>query len=147
MSGKKILAIGFVFVLLVAIPLTVYLVQQQQKTKSGATAATILSLSPPSTEHVTPGTNVALAVNVIPVNNLVSFVKFTISYDPTKLAKTGNDSLKVNTWKATDGKTTLPDVLQGPVYTNANGIGTMSMTISVEGDPANVISGENPVQI
>src|ERR1035437_1197016 len=130
MSGKKIVAIGFVLVLLVAIPLTVYLVQQQQKTKTGAVAATTLTLTPPSST-VTAGTNVTLAVNLDPGTNQVSFVKFTITYDPGKLKRTG-DGLKVTTWTGASG-TTVPQVLQDPTYDDTNG--KMSMTISVQGSP------------
>lgn len=141
MSGKKILAIGFVLVLLVAIPLTVFLVQQQQKTKIGAVAATTLTLTPASST-VAPGTNVTLTVNVNPGNNQVSFVKFTLTYDPGKLTK-ADTGLAVTPWKASNGDTVTPQVLQGPTYDDANG--KMSMTISVEASPQHVIS--TPTQI
>lgn len=141
MSGKKILAIGFVFVLLLAIPLTVFLVQQQQKTKIGAVAATTLTLTPASST-VAPGTNVTLVVNVNPGNNQVSFIKFTLTYDPAKLKK-ADTGLAVTPWKASNGDTVTPQVLQGPTYDATNG--TMSMTISVEASPQHVIS--TPTQI
>ncbi len=139
MSGKKILAIGFILVLLVAIPLTVYLVQQQQKTKTGAVAATTLNLTPPS-NTVIAGNEVTLAVNVNPGVNLVSFVKYTITYDTAKLATAGA-GLVVTPWIATNGDTVTPLILQGPIY----GDGTMSMTISVQSAPQHVMS--TPTQI
>lgn len=141
MSGKKILAFGFVVVLLVAIPLTVFLIQQQQKTKTAAVAATTLNLTPPST-IVTAGTNVTLAVNVNPGTNQVSFVKFTVTYDPGQLKRTGT-GLAVTPWKAANGDTVTPQVLAGPTYDDTNG--KMSMTISVEASPQHVIS--TPTQI
>ena len=141
MSGKKILAIGFVVVLLVAIPLTVFLIQQQQKTKTGAVAATTLTLTPPSST-VTAGTNVTLAVNVNPGNNQVSFVKLTITYNPGQLKRTGTN-LVVTPWKAANGDTVTPQILAGPSYDDTNG--KMSMTISVEASPQHVIS--TPTQI
>jgi hypothetical protein len=139
MSGKKILAIGFILVLLVAIPLTVYLVQQQQKTKTGAVAATTLNLTPPSST-VLAGDKVTLAVTVNPGVNLVSFVKYTITYDTAKLATAGA-GLVVTPWTATNGDTVMPLILQGPIY----GDGTMSMTISVQSAPQHVMS--TPTQI
>jgi hypothetical protein len=141
MSGKKILAIGFVVVLLVAIPLTVFLIQQQQKTKTAAVAATTLTLTPPSST-VTAGTNVTLAVNVNPGNNQVSFVKLTITYNPGQLKRTGT-GLVVTPWKAANGDAVTPQVLAGPSYDDTNG--KMSMTISVEASPQHVIS--TPTQI
>src|SRR5476649_2011011 len=84
-SGKKILLVGFVIVLLIAIPITVYLVQQQSKTRSSAVAATILSLTPQS-QSSSVGKDVSLDINLDPSINLVSFVKILITYDATKLA-------------------------------------------------------------
>ena len=85
MSVKKILLIGFIIVLLAAIPLTVYLVQQEQKTKSNANPKTTLDIVvTPQTKTV--GDNVKLDVRVSPGGiNRVSFVKFMITYDPSKL--------------------------------------------------------------
>jgi hypothetical protein len=139
MSGKKILAIGFIFVLLVAIPLTVYLVQQQQKTKSSANPTTNLSLSP-LTKQVNPGDLATFAVNLAPGGNQVSFVKLTIIYDPSKLKK-GGDGLKVITWTGASGAT-VPQVLQGPTDNNR---GTITMTISVQGSPQDVISADTQI--
>ena len=83
---KRVLLIGFILVLLIAIPVTVFLLQQQSKTKSGATPATTISISPVS-QTVKVGDTVPLKISVDPTNtNLVSFVKFTINYDSTKLS-------------------------------------------------------------
>lgn len=84
-SGKKLLLLGFVVVLLVIIPLTVYLVQQQQKTKSSAQAATVLGFNP-AASTINVGDNVNLDLMMNPGINQVSFVKVTITYDPTKLS-------------------------------------------------------------
>ncbi len=139
MSGKKILAIGFILVLLVAIPVTVYLVQQQQRTKTNAVAATTLSLTPPH-NPITQGNPVTLTVHVDPGTNQVSFVKFTITYDPSKLSVVDN-SFKVLPINESDGKTYTPHLLQGPIYSN----GSIAATISVGQEVQYVI--QNPTDI
>jgi len=127
---KKILLIGFIVVLLVAIPVTVFLVQQQQKTKSAAQAATIISILPASQAPIAVGDVVTLTVQVNPANvNLVSFVKFAIKYDDTKIATDGAGFV-LNT--ASNHLTPL----QGPTYA----AGEISMTLSAGGNPQNVIN-------
>jgi hypothetical protein len=131
-SMKKILLIGFIVVLLIAIPVTVFLVQQQQKTKSAAVAATTISILPASQNPIHVGDDVTLNVQVNPATatttNLVSFVKYTIMYDSTKLATDGAGFVS-------DTTAGLPTVLQGPVY----GTGTISITLSAGGNADKVI--------
>ena len=144
MSAKKILLVGFIFVLLAAIPLTVYLVQQEQKTKSGAQVATTLSIDPtPKTINVTDNFandvfNLAVKVNPGSINQ-VSFVKFTITYDTTYLATVSAGTKCSNATYVNDAfcpnTTKFPNVMQGPTYTN----GTISITLSVGNNPDNAI--------
>lgn len=117
-SRKKLILIGFLFVLLIGIPLTVFLVQQQQQTAIRATKSTTLALSP-STKTVNVGKEVELDVNLDPGGvNQVSFVKFIITYDSTKL-KPSDTAFIV--------KGTELSILQGPtVDTN-----TLTVTLSV----------------
>jgi len=134
MSGKRILLIGLVLVLLAAIPLTVYLVQQQQKTRISAVAKTTLSFDP-SAKTVNVGETFSLAVKADPGANAnqISLVKFTINYDPAKLATAAagasgcpaspNDALCANT-------SAFPLIMQGPIYE----LGKISMTLSVGND-------------
>jgi hypothetical protein len=143
MSAKKILLVGFIFVLLAAIPLTVYLVQQEQKTKSGATPATTISLIPKS-QTINNGATGKLDVQVSPGSaNQVSFVKFTINYDSNYLAtvsagtkcsnsKYVNDAFCPNTDK-------FPQVMQGPTYDD----GKISVTLSVGNSPDKAVTGNN----
>ena len=138
-SGKKILLTSFILILLLAIPITVYLVQQQQKTQSSAVAATTLTLSPAS-QTTTVGNTISFDVNVDPSTNLVSFVKLSILYDATKLAKS-DAGLVVSSWKGADGATFTPTILQGPTY----GTGTISVTISIGVSPQNAI--QKPTKI
>lgn len=117
-SGKKILLLGFVIVLLIAIPLAIYLISQQQKSASTAIPATNLSFTP-SSSTVEVGVSSTFDINIDPGTNSVSFVKLLISYDATKLA--------------TDGAGFVPNagvfssVIQGPNY----GPGTISVTLSI----------------
>ncbi len=136
-SGKKLLLLGFIAVLLVVIPLTVYLVQQQQKTKSGAAPATTLGFNPAS-KTIGVNDTVNLDVMMNPATNQVSFVKLIINYDATKLATAAagatvcptrpNDALCPNI-------AAFPSVLQGPIY----GPGTISVTLSIGGSPQNIV--------
>lgn len=117
-SGKKILLIGFVIALLVAIPLVIYFFNQQQAVQTSSVPSTTLAFTP-SSESVNLGEDVSFDVNVDPGSNSVSFVKALISYDATKLA-TGASGFVPNT-------TDFPSIIQGPIY----GPGTISITISI----------------
>lgn len=125
-SGKKILLIVFILILLIAIPITVYLAGQQQKTQSGAVAASTLSLTPAS-QTTTVGSTIGFDINVDPSTNLISFVKVIITYDATKLA--------VDSTGFVPNKAAFPSILQTPTYTP----GTISVTLSIGGSPQNAI--------
>ena len=140
-SGKKLLLFGFIAVLLIVIPLTVYLVGQQQKTQSSAQKSTTLGFNPASAT-VAVNDTVNLDVMMNPGTNQVSFVKFTIDYDATKLATAAagstvcptrpNDALCPNV-------VAFPSVLQGPTY----GPGTISVTLSIGWQPPEYNSDSN----
>lgn len=140
LSGKKLLLIGFIVVLLVAIPVTVYLVGLQQSTKTSAEAATTLSLLPtPLSKNV--GDNVSFDVYVDPSNvNEISYVKLVMSYDSTKLA-TMDGTFAVSTWPAADGSSFTPSIPIGPEYQ----AGTITVAMSVGGSPQNVLKTRTKV--
>lgn len=136
-KGRKILLLGFIFVLLVAIPLTVYILQKQQEVRSRAAAATKLYFSQPS--QTTPplttlqkavGETFDLDIIVDPGTNQnqVSFIKLNITYDGSRL-NVVDSKLDVN-------ETAFPAILEAPSYTSGN----TSVTISVGADPAKVIT-------
>lgn len=137
LSGKKLLLLGFIIVLLIVIPLTVYLVQQQQKTQVGAAPTSVLSLINPTTNTASVSTQVGqsfnLDVSLNPGSNQVSFVKLVINYDQTKLA-TASSGLVPNS-------TSFPSILQGPTYS----AGAITVTLSVGSDPNKVISAATRV--
>src|ERR1035437_5604817 len=130
-SMKKVLLIGFILVLLIAIPVTVFLLQQQQKTKSSAVAATTISILPASqAAPVNVGDTVPLTIKVDPTNtNLVSFVKFTINYDNTKL------SVDPTTGFTIGGLPNKLSLTKNVTY----GAGSVSVSLSANGDAAAVI--------
>ncbi len=140
LSGKKLLLVGFIIVLLVAIPVTVYLVEQQQRTKSSAEAATKLSLiQTPQTVKV--GEKITFDVIADPSNiNQIGFIKLVLLYDPTKLA-TVPGSFAVSQWPSADGSTFTPSIPIGPEYTE----GTITVSMSVGGSPQNVLQRSSKI--
>ena len=126
LSPKKLILLGFAVILLIAIPLTVYLVQRQQELRGKAAPSTIISFVPESaTTQVGQTVNFDISVN--PGTNQVSFVKLAIAYDPTKLKVTDNGFVP-NT-------VAFPTILQEPAYDS----GSVSATLSVGADPTKVI--------
>ncbi len=117
-SGKKTLLIGFIIVLLIAIPSVIYLVSQQQKTTKSSVPATSLSFTPGS-QSVELGASTTFDINIDPGTNSVSFVKLLISYDATKLAIDGAGFVP--------NPGVFSSVIQEPVY----GPGTISVTLSI----------------
>ncbi len=131
-TPKKIVVFGFIAVLLVGIPVSLYLLQQQQETRSQAEKSTTLSFLPESTT-TTPikkavNDEITLDVQVNPGKNVVSFVKLEIQYDETKLATAAADSFRVN-------ETAFPITLEGPAFSP----GKIAVTLSIGSDPTKAI--------
>lgn len=95
LTPKKLILFGLLVILLIAIPLTVYLVQKQQELKSKAAPSTTLTFQP-SSATAAVGQDVTFDIMINPNSNFVSFVHLVISYDSTKLEKSG-DGLSINT--------------------------------------------------
>lgn len=134
-SGKKIFLVGFLVVLLVGIPTTIFLLQQQQEVRSRAEKSTTISFTPDSSTSAPLqkkiGDTIPLDIMVDPGKNLVSFVKLEIQYDPEKLATTGATTLQPNI-------VAFPTTLEGPVYSP----GKISVTLSVGPDPTKAIQAK-----
>ena len=125
--SKKLVLLGFIVVLLVAVPLTIFMLQRQQEIRSRAAPSTTLSFSP-TTQSTTVGQQISFDIMLDPGTNQVSFLKLAINYDPVKLAK-GDDGLKAN-------GAVFPSTLEGPTFaTNA-----ASITLSIGADPTKVIT-------
>ncbi len=131
-SGRKLFLIGFVVILLIGIPVTVFLLQQQSNTSSKAAQSTNLAFSPDSSAtspiQKSVGDAIPLDITVDPGKNLVSFVKLEIQYDPSVLATASANAFAANT-------TAFPSVLEGPVYSP----GKIDVTLSVGPDPTKAI--------
>lgn len=108
---KKLLLVGFIFILLAAIPLTLSLLQKQQKTKTQAAPSTTIEGKSP-TSPVSIGQEFSLDIAIKPGSNIVSYIKLNITYDATKLATSGA-GFEPNS-------TILPAILDGPTYTPGN---------------------------
>ncbi len=132
LNGKKLFLIGFIVVLLIGIPVTVYFLQQQQETRTRAQKSTTLTFAPDSSQ-TNPivkkvGDTIPLDVTVNPSTNLVSFLKLQIQYDTDKLATASANAFVPNT-------VIFPTVLEGPIYTP----GKIEITLSVGPDPTKAI--------
>lgn len=134
-SPKKLLIIAVIVIILVAIPLTLYLLSQQQDLRQHAQAASTLSFAPDSSTsapiEAKVGDPVDLDLYVDPASNLVSIVRLEIQYDSTKLATASgaNPAFQNNA-------ATFPTVLEGPIYQD----GKIDVTISIGSDTTKAVS-------
>ena len=117
---------GFIFILLAAIPFTLYLLREQQRTKTQATPSTTIDAASP-TNPVNIGQDFSLDIAIKPGSNIVSYIKLNITYDATKLATSGA-GFEPNS-------AILPAVLEGPIYTPGN----ISISLSTGPESTSVI--------
>ncbi len=83
-TSKQFFLIGVLALLLVTIPLTLYFVKQQQDLRSSAAPSSNLTLvsSKPS---VAVGESFTVDVMLDPGQNIPSFIKFSLQFDPSKI--------------------------------------------------------------
>lgn len=117
---------------IIAIPITIFLVQQQLQTRTQATPNTTLSFTP-GTQSAEVGEDVTFGILMSPGNNQVNYVKLVIKYDSTKL--TANES------SFTVNEASGLSILQGPVM----GADTISVALSVGSDPTKVIQTDTNI--
>lgn len=135
MKKKKILIIGFIVALMLAIPLSILALKGQQVTTSKATPATTLSFSAPG-KAIAIGDNFNLDVLINPGNNQVSFVQLVVQYDGAKLKATG---IKPNS-------TAFPVTLETPDPKCDGGPScSIAITVSVGADPTKVVTAATTV--
>lgn len=137
-TSKKLLLAGFFVVLLIGIPLTLYVIQQQQESRSRAQKSTILAFDPPSTENAplqkNIGDTIPLDITINPGSNLVSYLRLEIQYDETKLATASANAFVPNT-------SVFPTVLEGPIYQP----GRIAVTLSIGSDPTKAVQALSKV--
>lgn len=140
-SYKKIFLLGFIIVILVAIPFSVYIAQQRQRTTTKAAASTTLSFDPASLS-IKAGDTLTLNVVLDPGSgataNQVSFVKLSINFDSSKFT-TVTDTLAPNP----NSPNTLTFILENPVYTSA----TASISLSIGADPTKVVTTKTKIAV
>lgn len=142
-DGKKLILLGVVFALLAIIPLTIFLVQQQQETRSRASKSTNLYFSLPGADAATAtaaatlskstGDTFDLDIIVAPGTNVVTFIRLEIDYDPTKVELAGKKL-------AADPASPLP-APQAPTYEAGKiflSFGASNGTQFIEGKPARI---------
>ncbi|MBI2195815.1 MAG: PKD domain-containing protein [Candidatus Levybacteria bacterium] len=130
-SGKKIFLLGFLIVLLFAIPLTVYLTQQQQEVTTKAAPTTTLSFVPTS-KMMNVGDTTSFDIMMNPGSNQVSFVKLTLIYNGIKFNVDPTSGLVENS---------VFTKLAGPIFNStSSATASVSVSLSVGSDPAKVIS-------
>lgn len=135
-SGKKILLLGFIVVILTAIPLSVYVAQKQQETKIQAAPSTSLSFNPPKRDATKIDETVSFDIMLDPgagdPPNLVSFAKLIINYDSLKLATDAAGLVPTSAF---------PTELEEPTYTD----GSISVTLSIGSDPLKAIKTKTKI--
>lgn len=142
---KRFLIIGFILVLLIAVPVVAFfLINQKTETQSHASPASSL-LFEQLTDPAVVGQPYKVTIDVNPSNstngtsNSVSFVKFTVSYDGSKL-KADN-----NSFAASDA---FGVILEGPTNSCTppeNTACTITATLSIGADPTKAVSSQTPV--
>ncbi len=135
LTPKKLILFGLVAILLIAIPITVYLVGQQQDLRGRAAPSTTLAFQPTS-KTVEIGQDVTFDIIINPNSNFVSFVHLIIAYDPTKLEKSG-DGLTINTNAFPGFDSTKPPV---PTF---DPTGKITVDLAVGANPTAFIQNNN----
>lgn len=140
-SYKKIFLLGFIAMVLVAIPFSVYVAQKRQQITSKAAASTVLSFEPASTT-IKVGDILTLNIMLDPgigtSANQVSFVKLSLSFDREKFTTAGA-SLVPNP----DFSNTLTTILEDPVFES----GKASISLSIGADPTRAVTTKTKIAI
>jgi len=150
LSKKQALVFGFLIILALAIPITLYVIQHQQNQKSGATRSTALSFNPDPNSDLTInksaniGDTVDLPIYVNPGSaNAVSVVTIEITYDPNVLQIA--DSAKcISSTGVLSAITTQPQCTSGKALIRL-AAQNVNEFISQEGDPSTNHKGKTQV--
>ncbi len=133
-TARKLLFIGIFFVLGLLTALTISSLKKPQEIRTrAANGTTTLSLIPASSAKKI-GDTIALDVMVDPGQNLVSFVKLQLKYDPTKITLVSNNPFTINA-------AAFPIKMEGPVMT----ADTIGESVSVGADGTRVIQTKTKV--
>lgn len=132
---KKLILLGFGLVLLIGLPLTIFILQNQTQPTTKAAPLTKFSFSGPTSATI--GQTLAEGLVVDPGGqNQVSFIKFTFTFDPTYLATVSATPVSIDTTKYT--------ILDGPTVTCAT-LCTVTATLSIGSNQNAVIKSPTTV--
>lgn len=131
MNVKKQILIASLLVLLAALPAALLMTQEEQDTRSRATASSTLSYTP-NTTNTAPivkniGDAVALDIMINPGSNLPSLVKLELQYDATKFDP-ATTPFTVNT-------AAFPTTVEGPIVMD----GRVLISVSIGNDVTKAI--------
>lgn len=129
--NRKNVLFALIAIIALSIPLTIGILQRQQETRGRASSSTTLALTPDSTSaplQKNKGDIISLDLMVTPGTNMVTFVKFQLNYDPTKLEPVSQDPFTLNK----DAFLTK----EGPIISS----GSLLASASVGSDPTKAIS-------
>jgi len=130
---KHKLIVTTIIIQLIALPLILYLVKQEQETRTQAATSTTLYFNPTSTAsspiQATPNQDIALDLMLNPGSNLVTLAKIEITYDPNVFTPAAINPVVVNSQVF---KTTI----EGPVLSNP---GKIQLTIAVGSSHEDII--------
>lgn len=133
MHRKNIFITIGLLLILAGLPLMVFISKQSTQKSSHAQAATVLYISPTSTQE-TPltyktGSTVSFAIYMNPGTNLVDYTKLEIQYNPSIFTPTGVTPFSPNT-------NVFPSVEQ----TSQSNSGTYLISLSIGSNPTGAIS-------
>lgn len=133
MVFNKLLLGSIVFLVLFILPITVLVTKNQQEVRQRAAGTTVLSFSPetttPSILAASPNSSVSLDVWIDPGQNMVSFSRLDINFDPQQLTPDSTNAFTRNS-------TAFPILFEGPMISS----GKIQVTVSVGSDPSSLIS-------
>ncbi len=110
LTGKSLVVFGFILVLLIGIPSTIYLVQQQQDLRSRAEKTSNLTVTVEKTT-VAVGEEFAAVISLDPGKNFVTYTNIELVYDKSKLQIAPTNAYSPNS-------TAFPIPVRGPTYTD-----------------------------
>lgn len=137
LSPKIRLLIAFLVLIFISVPVTIFILQKQQETRSKASGATTFSLipqpGPSSSIQKSVGDVIPVDLVVDPGTNAVTIVSFQVQYDPNKLQPVTPDPVTIPT--SVDPLKPFNTVVEGPIINN----GLLSETISTGSNTAGAL--------
>lgn len=152
-TGKRLLVLGFILLLLIATPATVYFVQKQQEARTHAQASTTMAFYQDDalTQLITQANPVSknvgdvfpVTIGMDPGTNLVASVILHVKYDPTKLEVENTTGTGTQQGFVRNTAAFGPDPIEGPKYTS----GEVAVWITTGTDVTTAIQAPNKPKV